>query len=77
MCKCYIIFNIDGSTVVDETQRHNPDNPGTSYKAVDCLSDKASKMICRVLMEDDTLDLSESDLEWFCHNMYEELGHAY
>ncbi len=33
-------------------------------KAIDCLSDQA-------LMEDDILDVSQSDLEQFCKNMYD------
>ncbi len=40
-------------------------------KAADCLSDKPSKIIHRALMEDGTLNISESDLERFYKNMYE------
>ncbi len=41
------------------------------WKAVDCLSDRPSKIIHWALIENRTLDASESDLEWFCKNMNE------
>ncbi len=69
-CKCYLIFNLDGSTVVDKTQGNNHNyNTQTAlvhqkvsnmlkHKAVDCLSDKPSKIIRQALVEDGTIDVS-------------------
>ncbi|KAK7603911.1 hypothetical protein V9T40_004184 [Parthenolecanium corni] len=82
-CKCYVIFNADGSTAVDKTQghEHNFDTPDTlvrqklsnalKRKAVDNLSEKPAKIIRRALLEDGTDDVTHTDIQRIRRNLYE------
>lgn len=65
-CKCYVMFDTDGSTVVDKTQGHEHkcdtlegflwhEGSNALKREGECLSEKPSKIICRALIEDSAM----------------------